>query len=84
MVIVVVSSTVLVGWLALVLDKRLLVSAFSGSFGAHDGSRYQYSTNMLRLTFHGTIGEDYTNHLVTTNALIKRLHDVIGILLFVE
>ena len=40
--------------------------------------------DLLKLLFHETIGGDYPNHLVTTNALIKRLHDVIGILVFVE
>ena len=40
--------------------------------------------SMLGLTFHGIIGGDYLNHSISTNALIKRLHNVIGILLFVE
>ena len=39
---------------------------------------------VLTLPFHGTICGDYPNHLVTTNALIKRLHNVIDILLFVK
>ena len=67
----VVSSFVLIVWLALVLDKRLLFSAISGSLGVHDGSLYLYSKNMLRPRLHGTIGGGYPNCLVTTNVLIK-------------
>ena len=33
---------------------------------------------VLKLTFHETISGDCPNHLVTTNALLKRLHNVIG------
>ena len=40
---------------------------------------------VLGLTFHETIGRDYPNHSVATNALIEKvLHNVIGILVVVE
>jgi hypothetical protein len=42
----VVSSAVLVVWLAPVLDARLIFSTFRGSSGVHDGSRYCYPTHI--------------------------------------
>ena len=68
----------LVVWLTPVLDNRCCFSTFSRSLVTHDGNRYRYSTNMLRLQFHEIISGDYPNHLVTTKTLLKRLHNGIG------
>ena len=35
--------------------------------------RFRKRRLLLRLMYHGTIGRDYTNHLVTTNVLIKKV-----------